>query len=554
MKLYKISLLTLGAALTFTACDGMDDMVYEGGSLTTEQMNETVAAVSERVDATFSGMYNMMGEASSVFTSSSRADDFGFIMAAISLSLEGGDAFGADNGYNWFSTASELSDRNPDYANPYIRYKVPYNQLGMANDVINQIGEDTEVKEAQYKVAQAKALRAFDYLSLAPYFQGSYETCKDKPCIPVLTAGVDYANNPRATVAEVYEVILQDLTWAIEHLEGFKRTSKHMVDLNVAYGLRARANLYMGNWAEAAADAAKAMEGYTPAAINEVNKPAFCRIDEHNWIWGILITEDMGSSYGYRTSASWTSAFTGNGYGPATDNVPQINKILYDKIPSTDVRKGWWLDENLHSPNLEGVQWITDGVVMAEGDGIATYADANGDKHAYTAYTNVKFGMKTGAGSVTNANDWPLMRVEEMILIQAEGLLKSGDEAQARTVLENFVKTYRDPSYNSNASGRSLADEIWFQRRVELWMEGFSVVDTRRLNKPFVRFHLGADGKPAPTNVPAAFMFNIKADDPWLNMRFPTTETDTNAGIVNNEGGSQPVSEQNPELKDGVTD
>ena len=556
MKLYKISLLTLGAALCLTACDDLDEQVYEGGSLTTEQMNEAVAALPERVDATFSGMYNMMGNGGSgrVFTNSSRADDFGFIMSAISLSLEGGDAFGGDNGYNWFSTASEFSDRNPDYANPYIRYKVPYNQLGMANDVINQIGEDTEDPEALYKVAQAKALRAFDYLALAPYFQASYEVAKDKPCIPVLTPGVDFANNPRATVAEVYDVIIEDLTWAIDHLQGFKRTSKHFVDLNVAYGLRARANLYMGNWAAAAEDAAKAMEGYLPASIAEVSHPAFCSLNEHNWMWGILITEEMGSDWGYRTSPSWVCAFTGDGYGPATDNVPQINKILYDKIPASDVRKGWWLDEDLHSPNLEGVQWITDGVVMAEGDAIATYADDAGNKLEFAPYTNVKFGMKTGAGSVINANDWPLMRVEEMILIQAEGLAKSGKEGEARTVLENFVKTYRDPSYSAEAGGRSLADEIWFQRRVELWMEGFSIADCRRLNKPIVRFHVGDDGKPLPTNIPDAFMFNIKADDEWLNMRFPTTETDTNAGIVNNEGGSQPQSKQNPDLKDGVTD
>ncbi|MBR0323004.1 MAG: alcohol dehydrogenase catalytic domain-containing protein, partial [Bacteroidales bacterium] len=36
-----------------------------------------------------------------------------------------------------------------------------------------------------------------------------------------------------------------------------------------------------------------------------------------------------------------------------------------------------------------------------------------------------------------------------------------------------------------------VVTEIWFQRRVELWGEGFSNPDTRRLNKPLVRFHEG---------------------------------------------------------------
>jgi hypothetical protein len=142
------------------------------------------------------------------------------------------------------------------------------------------------------------------------------------------------------------------------------------------------------------------------------------------------------------------------------------------------------------------------------------------------------------------------MRVEEMILIQAEGLAKSGNEAQAKTILENFVKTYRDPSYTVDGRGLSLADEIWFQRRVELWGEGFFIADAKRLNRPVVRFHGGV-----PNNEPEAFQFNVAADDPYQNMRFPQAETNYNLGIVPNaETGIQPAAGQNPNLRDGVTD
>ena len=157
--------------------------------------------------------------------------------------------------------------------------------------------------------------------------------------------------------------------------------------------------------------------------------------------------------------------------------------------------------------------------------------------------------MKSGVGSTVNNSDFPLMRVEEMILIQAEGLARNGQESQARQILENFVKTYRDPAYDSNAGGRSLTDEIWYQRRVELWGEGFFMFDARRMGKPVVRFH-----GPATSNQPDAFMFNIDANDPWLNMRFPQTEMDNNMGIIDNYGGQIPVAGQNPNLRDGVTD
>ena len=141
------------------------------------------------------------------------------------------------------------------------------------------------------------------------------------------------------------------------------------------------------------------------------------------------------------------------------------------------------------------------------------------------------------------------MRVEEMILIQVEGLAKSGQTAEAVALLEDFVRTYRDPSYSVSAGGRNLEDEIWFQRRVELWGEGFSNSDTRRLNKPLVRFHEGT-----PSNVPAAFRFNMTADDGWWLMRFTSAEMNTNLSIVDNSGGTQPVQDQNGSLRDGVTD
>ena len=139
--------------------------------------------------------------------------------------------------------------------------------------------------------------------------------------------------------------------------------------------------------------------------------------------------------------------------------------------------------------------------------------------------------------------------VEEMILIQAEGYAKSGDTGKAKQILENFVKTYRNPAYSADNTDRSLEDEIWFQRRVELWGEGFANNDTRRLGKPLVRFHEGKK-----TNVPDNFCINLTPTDGWWLMRFPTAEKNTNFAIVDNSEGNSPVKYQNGDLRDGVTD
>ena len=547
MKLYKISALMLGAALLTVSCNDIDEQVPEGRALTKEQSQETNTAIPERVQATFTGMFTMMGKPKTAYPASSRADDFGFVMAAISLDIEGADMFMQDNNYNWFSVCGEYSSRTANYANPYIRYVIPYRQIGIANEVIAAFPEDTEDANAINQIAQARAIRAFDYMALAPYFQFGYQTAKDKPCVPILSAGVDYANNPRATVEEVWAYIMEDLNYAVEHLTE-KRSSKDQINKNVALGLRARANLYMGNYAAAAADAAAAMEGYEPYSIAEVSVPKFYDLADHNWIWGISITPEIAEVFKYGTSASWINAFSGYSYSAGTQNTPCINILLWNKIPETDVRKGWWLDGSKHSPNWAGLTWTdpTSGA-SATGDDMADFT--YDDKLEFLPYTNIKFGMKEGVGTIVNNNDWPLMRVEEMILIQAEALAKSGNEAQGRQILENFVKTYRDPNYSSTDHGLSFADEVWFQRRVELWGEGFFMFDAKRLGKPVVRTH-GA----GTTNQPDAFAFNIAADDGWLNMRFPQTEMDNNIGIIDNTDGEIPVAGQNANLRDGVTD
>lgn len=543
MNFKKIYILLAGV-LTLASCSDIDDQAPASGKLTQDQLRETTSAIPSRIDASFSGMFTMMGKPYAVF-SGARADDFGFIAAALSLDAEGADLSGADNTYNWFSTASTLATRNADYANPYARYTLPYRQIGVANQVIASYDPNTTDADEINHIAQARAIRAFDYMALAPYYSFAiYADHKDDLCVPIISDSVDMTNNPRATLAQVYAYAKSDLDYAVENLAGSTRTDKTRIDQNVAYGLRARLNLLMGNYADAASDAEKAMSGYTPASRAEVSVPAFCNISEHNWIWAIDITDAQANENGYATSSSWLSAFSGDAYGPATNNVPVINKLLYDKIPSTDVRKGWWLDANKHSDNWASLSWGD-----ATGDAIADLVLDDGSKVAFLPYTSIKFGQKSGVGNPLNSNDWPLMRVEEMILIQAEGLAKSGNEAKAREVLENFVKTYRDPSYSSTAGGRTLADEIWYQRRVELWGEGFFTSDAKRLGKNIVRFH-GA----GTSNFPDAFQFNISSTDGWLNLRFPQDEKDNNLGIVDNTGGAQPVAGQNPELRDGVTD
>ena len=289
-----------------TACSQMDELEPQGGIVLTEQLQKVNTVVPSRADASFNGMYTKMGAPGSVF-GGSRPDDFGFVMMAFSNDIEAADVVIANSGYNWFSVCGLLSSRNADYANPYIRYAAPYNTIAAANEIILSYPSDTDDSSIRHKLAQAHAMRAFAYLNLAPYFQFGYAAgAEDLPCVPLVTEStVDFTYNPRASVADVYALIVSDLTYAIDNLDDYVRTDKSRIDRQTAYGLRARAYMNMEEWDLAVSDAAAAASGYVPASVAEVSKPSFYDISEHNWIWGYDMTTEIAMKNPYATSSAW---------------------------------------------------------------------------------------------------------------------------------------------------------------------------------------------------------------------------------------------------------
>lgn len=550
MKLNKLYFaLAAAAAFTFAACSDIDEALPASGLLLESQVQETNVAVPTMGAASFNGLYTYLGQPNNPYGGKLQPDCFSFIMITFCDDLEGADAWIENNNYNWFSVCGELSSRNANYRNPLVRYKSPYDLIGLCNTFISSYPSDVTDPDIVAMIAQAHALRAFAYQRLAANFQFGPAIAPDSLCVPLVKPDTkDFTNNPRATTKQVYDYIIEDLDYAVDNLDGYVRPNKSRINKAAALALRARANLALGEWQKAYDDAtaaitAGAAEGIapkTPAEIKSALKDgtAFESINEKDWIWGYDMTVDIAAISRVATSSSWLRSFSAYAYAPSCQTTTCINTLLYDKIPATDVRKGWWLDGECKSDHLDGITW--------DGHDVVSYSDGGDTKLPLLAYTNVKFGCNPIATTV-NDEDFPFIRVDEMYLTQAEAQAHL-NETQGATILTNYVKTYRDPSYSVTGRGLTLLNEIWFQRRVELWGEGFYTFDMKRLGKPLVRFHADAG------NQPAAFAFNMAKDDAWLNMRFPQGELDTNHGIIDNSGSQIPQPGQNPDLRDGVTD
>ena len=512
MKKFKYSFIA--SALLGVSLVGCYDMNTEplGSTITADQKEATVSANPDRIQASVTAMtsvFYIFGNA----LSESYHSDFGYPSIMMLTDSRGTDMVCEDIGYNWFTQPLTYEDLDNTYWATALYWRVCYKQLYTVNSLAKIIDPETEDPTLQFYLAQAYAIRALDYFTLAQMYQQTYVGNQDKPCVPLITdANMDIAGSEgcaRATVAEVYEQILNDLDGAIALLENTNvtRSDKRYVNAAVAYGLRARVNLVMNNWEGAKEDAAKALEltDATPYTAEQVSKPTMSDIDDPSWMWGILVAEtDRAVTSGI---CNWPSHMGSLNYGYASVGAwRRINESLYGAIPATDVRKGWFLDENATSPNLNAEQ--------------AAYVASAG----CTPYTQVKFGTYQDViYQSVNCNDIPLMRVEEMYLILAEAQAMAGEPAAGAATLQNFVSTYRDPAYICNATeAAKVQDAVWMQRRIELWGEGFSYFDLMRLNK-------GVDRRGG--GFQAAYTFNIPAGDGALIYRLPKAEVEGNALI-----------------------
>lgn len=532
---YFVALLGSAMLLT-TSCSDLDTNP-SGSTMSDGQLNEVLAQDPSKLKSEVSGMYANMIEYGAITqwygTGQPRHYDFGYASTMMMMDASGQDEPSQVSGYNWYNKPLRFVDRTANSETTYFIWNQCYKNIKVANDVLKSVDLENLSDVAKSYVGQAYAMRAFEYFTLIQIYQFSYKGHEDAAGVPIVTektAEAEANNNPRAAVKDVYKQIMDDLNTAIDYLTD-SRSAKSEINRQVAYGLRARVNLVMQNWSDAAADAKKAAEGYTPLSKDAAAAPGFNDVSASNWIWGNIVDEsnDIVQS-GILNFPSMMCSFTGNGYSP-TYACRMINSKLWKEIPSTDVRKGWWIDENLNSPIVNPKYVVHQEYEDEDGNVVKYLAVYNqtGDEVADITepYTNVKFGAyKNQYGNELNACDIPLMRVEEMILIQAEATAMGGNVEEGKRILENFVRTYRDPSYTCNATtAEGVQDAVWFQRRVELWGEGFSFTDLLRLKKPLDR--TGA-------NYEVSVRFNLPAESPIFLYLIPEDEENHNEALVGN--------------------
>lgn len=501
--------------------------------------------------------------------------DLGYPSCMIQRDVMGQDLVIEDSGSEWFTNWYGCSQTlGPKYLVCQIPWTYYYGWIKSCNTVINLAGEDP-APEHKAGAGIAYCMRAFHYMDLARmYGVGTYARNPEGETVPIVTEKTslsDLATNPRATQKQIWEErILPDLDKAEELLAGYKRPDKTTPDLSVVYGLKARAYLTMERWKEAEEYAKKAQEGYTQLSpADYTDRVTGFNTPNDAWMFCVqykdtdpqITLNDGDSSWGAHMIIEVTGS--GCGYAASYGCPYRIDRHLYETIPASDVRKKQFVDFAID--DMDEAQAIEALAAYSDvPEGLIITGITSGANSQCVGGLEVKFRPNGGAGDDQYKGFTvavPVMRVEEMKLIEAEAAGMQ-DLGRGKALLTAFAQV-RDPEYvygqhESDSYQSSYAtpfqNEVWWQRRVELWGEGFNTFDIKRLNKTVIRSYPN-------TNHAVAYQWNSDVYNTnsavakgaqdilypnWMDYCIVQTETNYNSACTQNPTPIKPTTSSAP--------
>ncbi|WP_208890014.1 RagB/SusD family nutrient uptake outer membrane protein [Polaribacter sejongensis] len=458
------TVFALAVITTFLSC-GEDfleksptEFISAEDVITTGELDPSIS------DANLRGIYSMMINTGTGGFSTDH-EDFGQKGYDIFTDFLSGDLALTANNYNRYGNFVNLLS-TVDYADNdnYMPWRYYYRVIRSANQVISTLGGNEAIPESdasKHALGQAKTLRAYAYFYLSQLFQKEYNATE--AILPLYTTPTDpvFAQSP---MSDVYDFMIEDLTSADSLLIGFDRANKTGANQDVARALLAyvyaakgdsASNLLAKGLADQVIDAGYPLMTSTEVVggFNDLNTPA--------WIWGFDITLanglDLASWWGQIDVFTYSYQWAGDRKG--------IDNVLFSKIKDNDIRK--------------------------------TQFDTINSLQPRNKFYNA---ARVIGGQRNIEDDYIYMRVAEMYLLSAEMAAKEGQDAAARTRLnellsERFTEA-TDYAYVNGLSGDDLLDEVILQTRIELWGEGKSYLSMKRNKQTMTRgtnhvFHSG---------------------------------------------------------------
>ncbi len=327
-----------------------------------------------------------------------------------------------------------------------------YHRINVANILLHELEDvphktDTDLSDYTRVKGEILFLRAQFYFILANLYGKAYNpaTCSTDLCVPLkLTHYVEYDKNKdtqfeRATVADIYAQVVSDLLQAESLLKEspqktgstLHRASWQAVDL-----LLSRVYLYMQDWASAEQKAGEVVSDTQFSLLSIAN------FSDGTPVLTANNREIIFSQGGNKLTPNRSSSLAASVYGNPSEYC--VTRQLYDLYDDNDARKSSYFGRNSQSDSIRLNKYEREVKLNDISDALA-------------------------------------LRKSEAYLNYAEACaMQDGKERQANEALNTLRRQRIESWYDTDYTGRQLAEQIMLERRRELCFEGQRWFDLRR--------------------------------------------------------------------------
>lgn len=353
-----------------------------------------------------------------------------------------------------------------------------FNGIAKANHALKaletaQISEESRIKFQ----GEVRFLRAYYYFNLVRFFGGV-------PKVLIVPANAQEANSDpvyqtRASATEIYDLIKEDLNFAINNLPSKTGKPNGRINKETAQGMLAKVHLTQKNYQDA----------FT-FATSVINSGLFTLLPKYENIWrqvGDNSSESMfevqtgqfnNSDYGVEGYCVWQGPRVG-GVGGWRDLGFGFNNPSEDLVNSFepgDIRKDASIIFIDNSPQHVGTI-LFDGYRIPSQDSIAN------PRYNYKAYHSENKEVESFLGNRDRKQkNVHILRYADVILMAAEAANELGNTGDALTYL-NMIRARVGLAESTASSQTELREAIYKERRAELAMEHerwFDLVRTGR--------------------------------------------------------------------------
>ena len=362
---------------------------------------------------------------------------------SIYADLVGPDSYQpASSGQN----ASRLAQYALTPADTYNAYYYLYAALASVNNALEKASALEDQEAAASYVAELYAMRGLFHFHLATIF-APIPTSESTNDMGIVLADKVFDINyigERATLQDTYGMIVSDFTKAIDSGLNVDRNNGHM-NYWAALALRARANLYMGNYKAALADAQQVMTE-SPYSLYT--------IDNYTKVWSVEGADEVMMEY------LQTDVYNAQRFAPGYYTSP--------------------LGYSEYGVSPEFYQWLQSDPADVRSKMVADYSVAP-DPNFNPGFYPLKYPGNAGASVRTYTNNIRVIRLSEMYLIAAEAALFQGEDPAPYL---NALRTNRIEGYEP--VDEVVMDDIIDERRKELFAEGHIAFDYWRTGRTVV--------------------------------------------------------------------